>query len=329
MTRLLRVLLVLVTITAVSPAVATPSSDDRAATVAGLPRPLGRIMFSSNRGGTFDLYTANEDGTDVRLVVDGPLDEIHPDVSPDGKRLVFVRAEDEARLFGTCCGPFVDLYTADSDGTGVAPLVPDAVIDDYRPDWAPDGRRIAFSRGVGSGGVANIFTIEPDGSGLQQVTSGVPGGNVASWSPDGEQLVFTSSRGGGVRLWVTDKDGGNPHPITDGLGVDTSPQWSPTGEHIVFGSIRDGRRTSELYTVRPDGRELTRITTNEVSDSYATWSPDGERIAVSRSSPGGGQLWVMNADGSNERRISDGPLDIFPVYFPHPPSPRAPVSTLR
>ena len=79
---------------------------------------VDRIMFASNRGGTMDLYSMNDDGTDIRLVVGGPRDEMHPDISPDGTRIAFVRADDVARPLseGGCCGPAVDLLTADIDG---------------------------------------------------------------------------------------------------------------------------------------------------------------------------------------------------------------------
>ncbi|MEX2555952.1 MAG: hypothetical protein WEB06_09990 [Actinomycetota bacterium] len=282
--------------------------------------PLDRIMFASNRGGTFDLYSMNDDGTDTRLVVGGPRDEVHPDISPDGTRIAFVRSADFTRPLGpSCCGPAVDLFIANVDGSGAAPLMPHPVIDDYRPDWSPDGGRIAFSRGTVAVAVSNIFTVEPDGSALDQVTDGILGNNVASWSPDGTQLVFVSTRAGTISLWITDADGENQHPLTAAPpgAAHTSPQWSPTGDRIVFGSDQDGG-ASELYTIRPDGSGLTRLTTNTVSDSYATWSPDGSQIAVSRGAMGGGggTIWVMNADGSDQRQISAGPVDTFPVYYP-------------
>ena len=298
--------------------------------------PIDRIMFASNRGGTFDLYSMSEDGTGTRLVVGGPRDELHSDISPDGKRIVFVRADDVARPFGaSCCGPAVDLFLANADGSGITPLMPDPLIDDYRPDWSPDGTRIAFSRGTGGGLVSNIFTVNPDGSDVDQVTDGILGNNVASWSPDGTQLVFNSGREGGVQIWVTDADGGNPHPITDtppGV-LNTSPQWSPRGDRIVFGSTRECIErplpvletcgvSSELYTMRPDGTDIKRLTFSSGPDSYGTWSPDGNKIAFSRGAADGATIWVMNADGSDQHQISDGPFDTFPVYFPRAVSNR-------
>jgi Tol biopolymer transport system component len=289
---------------------------------------VDRIMFASDRGGTFDLYSMNEDGTDTRLVVDGPMDEMHPDISPDGERIAFVRSvgvdRPQPNGSGGCCGPSVDLFVANIDGSGITPLMPHPVIDDYRPDWSPDGTRIAFSRGNLAVAVSNIFTVKPDGSELEQVTDGILGNNVASWSPNGTQLVFVSTRAGtplAPGLWITDAKGENQHALTAAPpGVfHTSPQWAPTGDLIVFGSTQDGG-ASELYTIRPDGSELTRLTTNTVSDSYATWSPDGTRIAWS----GNGAIWVMNADGSDQRQISDGLSDTFPVYHPRVPRRDAP-----
>lgn len=294
-----------------------------ASVVPAFASPIDRILYSSNRGTDgYDIYAVNVDGTHERLVLCGPLDQMQPEVSPDGQRLIFVRT-----VGVSCCGPGSELYTADSDGSGVAPLFPPDDADDYRSDFSSDGTRIAFSRGSGGGAVANIFTASPDGSDLRQLTTAAS--NVASWSPDGRQLVYNR----GVRLWVMDADGGNAHPITDAhAGADTSPQWSPKGDRIAFGSTRDSLATlaepgcvtggcAEVYTVRPDGSDLVRLTTNTAQDRYATWSPDGSHIAFTsdREEPGKFSIWVMNSDGTDQRRITSPSYQAaFPVYFPHP-----------
>lgn len=283
-----------------------------ASVVPAFASPIDRILYSSNRGTDgYDIYAVNVDGSQERLVLGGPLDQMQPEVSPDGQRLIFVRT-----VGVSCCGPGTELYTADSDGSGVAPLFPPDDLDDYRSDFSSDGKRIAFSRGSGGGTVANIFIASPEGSNLRQLT--IAGSSVASWSPDGRQLVYFS----GSRLWVMDADGGNQHPITDAhAGADTSPQWSPHGDRIAFGSTRDSLATAEVYTVRPDGTDVVRLTTNTAEDRYATWSPDGSHIAFTsdREKSGEYSIWVMNSDGTDQRRItSPSYRAAFPVYFPHP-----------
>lgn len=281
-----------------------------------------QIVFASNRAGTFDLYVVNADGTDLRPIFDEPLgnalDEYEPDVSPDGRQVVFVRA-----VGLNCCGPAAHVYIANIDGTGVRELTSAGPgVDDYRPQWSPDGRRIAFSRGSGGGSPSNVFTIRPDGGDLQQLTHETgSSNNFPTWSPDGSMLAFNTNRRGGLEIWVMDRGGGRQRPITS-EPAGTSPQWSPTGDRVVFRSSRHG--ADELYTVRSDGTGLTRLTTDSDAAIAPTWSPDGRRIAfvslrgVPCTSPQcPTQLWIMDADGSYARRITEPPFTAaFPDYFP-------------
>jgi Tol biopolymer transport system component len=286
------------------------------------------IIFSSNRGGSFDLWVVKEDGTGARQLTTHPLDELQPDISPDGSRIVFVRTEGIS-----CCGPHMDLYLSNIDGSGERPLLVDTSLDDYRPEWSPDGTRILFSRTAitsgGSGAGGNLFVINADGSGLRQVTSDAVGVNYSSWSPDGKRIVLVSSRDGRTRLWIVDADGSGLRALTEGpAGTgDFVPSWGPE-DRISYHSSRDSS-FSEIYTIAPDGSDLRRLTSNTFVDRHAAWSPDGRKIAFSglrdlpcsavptSLQPCPGQLYTMNSDGSSQMRLLAPPFhDAFPVYLP-------------
>lgn len=131
-----------------------------------------------------------------------------------------------------------------------------------------------------------------------------------SWSPDGRRLVFESRRTGTANLWIIDADGRNLRQLTPtARGEDTHPAWSPDGRTIVFDSDRDGRWT--LRTIHPDGTDDRRLldpgtdTTGEFA-RHPNWSPDGRRIVFDRRRDGGDtEVWVVDADGSNQRQITD------------------------
>jgi Tol biopolymer transport system component len=105
--------------------------------------------------------------------------------------------------------------------------------------------------------------------------------------------------------------------LTTGAGHENFPSWSPKGDRIAFTSDRDGNY--EIYTIAPDGTGLRRLTNSPGNDAHNAWSPDGEWIAFT-SARGGfkdesplhpynpqsyGDLYVMRADGTDVRKLTD------------------------
>ena len=101
--------------------------------------------------------------------------------------------------------------------------------------------------------------INSDGSGLRRLTPD-DGGNYEfpSWSPDGKRLVLRSATSSSKGLSILDIESGILTPLTPDSGTDNLPAWSPKGDVITFTSRRDG--DWELYTIRPDGTGLKRLT---------------------------------------------------------------------
>lgn len=110
---------------------------------------------------------------------------------------------------------------------------------------------------------------------------------------------------------------GEVRTLTTGLSKDNFPSWSPAGDRIAFTSDRDG--DYEIYSVRPDGTDLKRLTWAPGNEAHCSWSPDGKWIAFT-SQRGGfkdeaalhpynpqpyGDLYVMRADGSDVRMLTD------------------------
>lgn len=142
------------------------------------------------------------------------------------------------------------------------------------------------------------------------------------WSPDGSRMAFWSNRDGGKEIYVMDADGSNVKRLTNNLVDDVNPSWSPDGNRILFESERDGNR--ELYLMDADGNNQIRLTRDNAVDSTAAWSPDGNLIAFASNrdtgypyNPYNMDIYVMNADGSNLRRIVDDPeYDVGPQWSP-------------
>ncbi len=107
-------------------------------------------------------------------------------------------------------------------------------------------------------------------------------------------------------------DGSELKKLTDNLYMDTGSSWSPDGSKIAFISERDG--SWEIYVMNPDGSGQTRLTNNTASDTLPLWSPDGTKLLFTRlgSSEGGSskmstEIYIMNADGSGQKRLSSEP----------------------
>ena len=250
-----------------------------------------------------------------------------PSYSPDGRRLA--ASNGSFRLFGLGQQPPTGewqaptlLYVTDANGGQRRDLFADATLGALGPASSPDGSRIAFGVGVnqprpGNMGSASIVAVAPDGSRRQTLAGGETANyHFPSWSPDGKRLVFRSARSESKGLAILDVESGRVAPLTSDDGADNLPAWSPDGQWISFTSRRDG--DWEVYAIHPDGTGLKRLTTSDGNDAHSAWSPDGRWIAFGSARGGfkdemarggGGQgatdIFVMRADGSDVRRLTD------------------------
>jgi Tol biopolymer transport system component len=249
------------------PPTATPTPT---ATVTPVP-PLsgcggGRIVFASKPDDNYEIYVMNADGTDQRRLTNNPREDGRSAWSPDCRQIAF----DSDRS-----GHF-DIYVMNSGGSNVRRLTTKG--DNGYPAWSPapmgggaSGARIAFSRyDPGS----DIYVINTDGANQQRLTqTGVGGVDMdifdPGWSPDGTQMVCV---------------------------VDSNPAPSDEESAIYVLNVQDTRGAGRAHL-----RPLPRA--GNLNDN-PTWSPKGSQIAFSAEVDGHRGIYVVNADGTNLRRLT-------------------------
>lgn len=152
-------------------------------------------------------------------------------------------------------------------------------------------------------GDIQISTVNGDGTGLRKLTSAPGFSQSPSWSPDGRMIVYVNSRAGTWQVYLMNADGSGQRALTRPPGDNLFPMWSPDGRQILYVSNRN--REKQIDVMRPDGSGQHPLTATPGKNTVPVWSPDGTRIAfVSTRDAGVPELYVMNADGSGQRRLT-------------------------
>jgi TolB protein len=163
-------------------------------------------------------------------------------------------------------------------------------------------------------GGAQIAMINADGSGFQELTSGTDNNAFPSYSPDGNRLVFRSFGKNGQGLRIMNLETKAVTTLTS--DYDNFPLWSPRGDLIMF--ARQIAGAYDIFTIKPDGTSLKRLTNGKGNDAHMSWSFDGESIAFASSRMGFkdevaytdapqpyGEIFVMRYDGTHVEQLTD------------------------
>jgi hypothetical protein len=208
-----------------------------------------------------------------------------------------------------------DIFVMNADGSGQTPLTfspgkdTDAV-------WSPDGSRIAFTSN--RDGNDEIYVMSADGSNLTRLTYNDVRDYQPTWSPDG-RIAFSSRRDDNYEIYVMNADGSNQTRLTYSEGHDVNPDWSPDGAWIAY--LSSGTIAGSIYVMSADGSNNRELVTGDTvgQPNVPRWSPDGSQIAFQRGSTGmfpNAQIYIVNADGTNERTVLIAGYEDVYLYSP-------------
>jgi TolB protein len=193
-----------------------------------------------------------------------------------------------------------EIMVADYDGASPTPLTRNGSIN-LTPVWSPDARSLAYTSY--KQGYPDLYRAFPFERRPEQTLAAFVGINTApAFSPDGKSIAMTLSKDGNPEIYVLTLATGTMRRLTRHAGIDTEPTWAPTGRQLAFISDRTG--SPNLYVMDAEGTSVRHLTSGGFH-TQPRWSPKGDTIAYT-ARQGIHDIWLINVDGSNPRRLTGG-----------------------
>lgn len=152
-------------------------------------------------------------------------------------------------------------------------------------------------------GGQELFLMDYDGHNQRRISGHKSTSGYSDWSPTGDAIAYMSYFSGTPGIYYVDLASGNKVPIYREGVLNISPSFSPDGKRVAFASAGPDSNI-DIYVCDRVCRQPQRLTTSTAIDTNPAWSPDGKQIAFTSSRSGKPQIFLMDADGQNTRRIS-------------------------
>jgi Tol biopolymer transport system component len=275
-------------------------------------RGEGRLVFtreicSVDTDPCWEIVVADANDTKEKVVA-GPYqravwdDHFVANWNPNGRSVIFMAdlGDGQAIWQVNANGHHLHKVFTAPAGTGL----------DDGPAFTPDGRHIVFTRCCPHISGYALWEVDEQGRHLRQLTDesvppGVdgPSDNLPEVSPNGHLIAFHRNRDGN-KIALARYPSGGFHELTPPALDGQIPNWSPDSRRIVFQSVTS--TTANIWAIDVDGTDLTQLTFDtDTADLTPSYSPDGSKIIYSHVYPSGDRdLFTMNRDGTNQRRLS-------------------------
>lgn len=279
----------------------------------------GQIIYCSEDDGDFEIYSVNADGSEVTQLTKNDDKDTNPACSPDGKFIAFSSQRDGNS----------EIYVMDVSGNNQINISNTPKYWEIMPQWSPDSKKICFASNRDGEGYYDIYTMNADGSNVQQVFESSVHDWAPTWSPDGSKICFISEMaiaGGGTdMLFIYDLIADTLiHLTRDANYAYYSPAWSPDGSSIACDVLMttDSGSQFDVGIINLHTHEIIRHSVlgearqngNLWGPVSMSWSPDGSMLAFCAVDPAEGyniDIYTMYADGTNIRRLTHSVADDF------------------
>jgi Tol biopolymer transport system component len=266
-----------------------------------------RVLFEHWRHRTWDLALADPSTSAVSHLTDTRKPENGAVFSPDGSLIAFTRPGPENG----------DLFVMNRDGSGTRRLTGGKTLDMFA-DWSPDGTQIAYSAlrlGMSRIPGEGIWILDVSTGKRRHLSHGA-NDQGAQWSPDGSEVLFYGLRGGDYDVLLADASEGTVQRLTQDRRNDLFPVWDADGNSVVVTrTVERDRYRRHLFRLDLATGTETRLTPRHSSDESGVVSPDGTLIAFLRCPGTTCGLWVMNADGTDQRKLFGGGVEAGPPVW--------------
>jgi TolB protein len=248
-----------------------------------------KIVFVSNRDGNDELYMMDYDGYNQTRLTFNRIRDYMPAWSADGRKIAYTSYRNgKAGLY--ILNPY--------EGTRIG--VHDSGTN-FSPDFSPNGRRLAFCSTVEEGN-SEIYVATGEGNNIRRLTFNKAIDTAPSWSPTSREIAFTSDRGGTPQIYIMDAEGSNVRRVSFGGNYHDGPAWSPTGDRITYVSRVD--QIFDIYVLNLQSNQIIKLTESLARNESPCWSPDGRHIIFSSNRIGSIQLYSVDYDGANLKRLT-------------------------
>lgn len=252
------------------------------------------VLFYSGRDNNMEIYILYPDSKEPVNLTNKPAKDDCPDASPDGKKVIFLSDRSGSS----------EIFIMNIDGSEVLQLTADGDPKEH-PAFSPDGKEIIYIKDFTER--TEIWIMNANGTGSRKLTSNQCRDERPEISPDGKKILFMSNRYGNYEIFIMSIDGSDQKRLTNTPYHEAFPMWSPDGKKIAYGAImmKNGKPEGDIHIMNSDGSGDITITDAPGRDENPAWSPDGKQIIFQSERDGNFEVYLMNADGTNQLRITN------------------------